>query len=189
MGSSAKRRTIGVMASSAASLPAQERGRLDGMARRLGAAIAKESLVVITGETNGIPAVVADAARAGGALTIGVCGAHSRTEQLARYPVPDNPSDVVIYTGFGLKGRNVVSVRSSEIVLIVAGSIGTLNEFTIAYDEGKVIGVLTGTGGVADRIHDILAASPKPSAAVMIYSDDPDQLVSDCVRAAEERAG
>ena len=33
------------------------------------------------------------------------------------------------------------------MVLFVAGSIGSLNEFTIAYDEGKIIGCLIGTGG------------------------------------------
>jgi class 3 adenylate cyclase len=39
------------------------------------------------------------------------------------------------------------AVRSADIVLLFSGGIGTLNEFTIAYDEGKIIGLLQGTGG------------------------------------------
>jgi uncharacterized protein (TIGR00725 family) len=80
--------------------------------------------------------------------------------------VPES-SDVVIYTGFGLKGRNVICVRSSDIVIIIAGSMGTLNEFTIAYDEGKIIGVLTGTGGIADWVADLVATCPKPTKATL----------------------
>jgi predicted Rossmann-fold nucleotide-binding protein len=50
----------------------------------------------------------------------------------------------------------VVLVRSCDIVIFLSGSIGSLNEFTIAYDEGKVIGCLTGTGGVADEVEGIV---------------------------------
>ena len=41
-------------------------------------------------------------------------------------------------------------------MILVAGGIGTLNEFTIAYDEGKVIGLLHGTGGAADMAQTLL---------------------------------
>ncbi len=59
---------------------------------------------------------------------------------------------MIIFTGFGYKGRNVINVRCADIVLILGGATGTLNEFTIAYDEGKIIGVLEGSGGIADHI-------------------------------------
>jgi uncharacterized protein (TIGR00725 family) len=170
------------MASSANTLPPEAKGRLEQIATRLGTAIARHGLVLFTGETSGLPHTVARAVRAGGGLTIGICGAHSRAEQLERYPVPDESSDVVIYTGFGLKGRNVISVRSSDIVIVMAGSIGTLNEFTIAFDEGKIIGALTGTGGISDRIMEIVAVCHKKTTATLILSDDPDDLVEKCVK-------
>jgi uncharacterized protein (TIGR00725 family) len=67
-----------------------------------------------------------------------------------------------------LKARNVVNVRSSDIVIIFGGELGTLNEFTIAYDEGKVIGVLVNTGGVAERIMEIskLSSRRKPGEII-----------------------
>src|SRR5438093_12370710 len=41
-------------------------------------------------------------------------------------------------------GREITNIRSCDIVVIVGGRIGTLGEFAIAYDEGRLIGVLTG---------------------------------------------
>src|SRR5437667_448881 len=61
---------------------------------------------------------------------------------------PRSPSvdgfDVLIYTGSGLMGREITDIRTCDIVVIVGGRIGTLGEFAIAYDEGRLIGVLTG---------------------------------------------
>ena len=85
---------------------------------------------------------------------------------------PRQGSDVVIYTGFGYKGRNVVNIRSSDIVVILRGSIGTLNEFTIAYDEGKIIGILEGTGGVADQVREIVHALAKKTPAALFFERD-----------------
>jgi uncharacterized protein (TIGR00725 family) len=88
----------------------------------------------------------------------------------------------VIYSGFGFKGRNVIAVRSADIVILVAGGIGTLNEFTIAYDEGKVIGLLHGTGGVADVVQMLLDTLPvRSTGAVVITDSDPESLIDRCI--------
>lgn len=63
---------------------------------------------------------------------------------------------VLIYTGSGLMGREIENIHSSDIVVIVGGRSGTLGEFAIAYDEGRLIGVLTGSGGIADAIADLV---------------------------------
>ena len=83
------------------------------------------------------------------------------SEHVERYQLPTDACDLIVYTGFGLKGRNVVLVRSCEIVIFIAGAMGSLNEFTIAHDEGKIIGCLTGTGGVADEADYLLQSSLK----------------------------
>ena len=99
-----------------------------------------------------------------------------------RFQLPTDACDAIVYTGFGLKGRNVVLIRSCDIVAFIAGSIGSLNEFTIAYDEGKIIGCLTGTGGVADEIKSIAETFPKKTKARIFYDDDPAQLIEACLK-------
>jgi uncharacterized protein (TIGR00725 family) len=89
----------------------------------------------------------------------------------------------MVYTGFGLKGRNVVLVRSCDVVIFIAGSIGSLNEFTIAHDEGKIIGCLTGTGGVADEIERLAATFKKQTRSSILCEADPESLIDSCLRA------
>ena len=116
--------------------------------------------------------------------------AQSAGEHAALYDTPPCPSTVVIYSGFGFKGRNVIAVRSADIVILVSGGIGTLNEFTIAYDEGKVIGLLQGTGGAADVAQTLLDTLPvRSTGAVVIADPDPEQLIDRCIARLCEHRG
>src|SRR5262245_63451190 len=169
---------IGVMGSASTSIAAEGRQRVDELAVRLGKKIAAVACVLITGELDGIPGRVVEVHSQYGGLSVGISPAHSAVEHAALYDTPPCPSTVVIYSGFGFKGRNVIAVRSSDIVILVAGGIGTLNEFTIAYDEGKVIGLLQGTGGVTDLAQTILATvSVRSTGSVVIADPDPEQLI------------
>ena len=76
-------------------------------------------------------------------------------------------------------------VRSCDIVLFIAGAMGSLNEFTIAHDEGKIIGCLTGTGGVADDADSLLQKFGKRTNARVFQNEDPDELIDACVAALE----
>ena len=74
-------------------------------------------------------------------------------------------------------------VRSSDVVLFIAGAMGSLNEFTIAHDEGKIIGCLTGSGGVADEVEYLLEKFGKRGTAVVIRNEDPEMLIDSCLAA------
>jgi len=150
-------------------------------AAALGTIIATRDLILLTGATTGLVYATGKAAHAAGALHIGISPAHDDDEHAERYGLPVDASDVIIYTGFGLKGRNVVLVRSCDVVLFIAGSIGSLNEFTIAFDEGKIIGCLTGTGGVADEVKRLSTVFNKPTEARVFYDDDPVGLIDACL--------
>ena len=112
---------------------------------------------------------------------IGISPALSESEHLNRYGSPTDGFDVLIYTGSGLMGREVVNIRSSDIVLIVGGQSGTLGEFSIAYDEGRLIGVLEGSGGIADLLPQIIGSLHKHTGSVVIYDDNPQRLVQTCI--------
>jgi hypothetical protein len=64
------------------------------------------------------------------------------------------------------------------MVIILGGRSGTLGEFAIAYDEGKLIGVLQGTGGITDEIDRVIATFQKETGARLVYSRDPVDLVT-----------
>src|SRR5215813_2772998 len=154
---------------------------IDEKARALAVEIARRDLILLTGATTGLIHLVGKVASEAGALHIGISPGANQREHVQQYRLPVDACSAIVYTGFGLKGRNVVLVRSCDVVLLVAGSIGSFNEFTIAYDEGKVIGCLTGTGGVADEAQRILETFQKPTTARVIYDDDPARLLDACL--------
>lgn len=183
MAGSDQKTKIGVMGSAQKPADEREAENLTSLASRLGRAIAGRGCALITGATSGFPDLTSRAARSAGAITIGISPAQSREEHLSRYALPDDGVDLIIYTGFGLKGRNVINIRASDIVVIVGGGIGTLNEFTIAFDEGKVIGILEGSGGVADRVKGIVSVSGRQVTSVLVFDTDPEALVDACLEA------
>jgi hypothetical protein len=71
-------------------------------------------------------------------------------------------------------------------VLFIGGSWGSLNEFSIAHDEGRVLGCLTGTGGVADEAERLLRIFPKETGACVLHGDDPLRLLAACLEALEQ---
>lgn len=176
---------VGVMGSAGDTVSDEELAALQERAEALGRALAARGAVVFTGATTGLPYVVGRAAQAGGTLHVGVSPAANGDEHVELYKLPTDNCDIIIHTGFGLKGRNVVLVRSSDIVLFIRGSIGALNEFTIAHDEGKVIGCLTGTGGVADEAPRLLQTFTKTTRARLFHDEDPARLLEACIAAFE----
>lgn len=146
-------------------------------ARVLGKSIAATECIVITGACPGLPLAAARGAFNRGGIVIGISPALSLDEHAYHYGSPTLAHHVLIFTGSGLMGREVVNIRSSDIVVIVGGSSGTLGELAIAYDEGKLIGVLTGTGGISDMVETILETCKKETGARVFYNDNPQQLI------------
>jgi uncharacterized protein (TIGR00725 family) len=168
---------VGVMGSAGGQMAA---GALE-KCREMGRAIAEEGCAILTGGCPGLPHEAIIGCKERGGITIGVSPAISFEEHVNRYGSPIDHIDVMIYTGAGLMGRETIGVRSCDIVIIVGGRSGTLGEFAIAYDEGRLIGVLTGTGGVADHIDDILPVIEKPTGSRIFFDEDPRALVRRCV--------
>ena len=174
---------VGVMGSAADTLPQGVDSTVRERAESLGREIAARDCLLLTGATTGLTYIVGKSARSSGAFHIGISPAASEREHVEKYELPLDSCDTIIYTGFGLKGRNVVLVRSCDVVLFIGGSMGSLNEFTIAHDEGRVMGCLTGTGGVADEAERLLQTFPKQTEACVLHGDDPARLVAACLEA------
>src|SRR5579872_3515882 len=175
-------RSIGVMGAAGGELLPAVRDRCYA----IGAAIARKGCVLITGACPGLPYDAARGARDAGGLSIGVSPALSRSEHVTKYESPVDAYDVIIYTGSGLMGREVHNIHSSDIVIIAGGRSGTLGEFCIAYDEGKLIGILTETGGIADDISRIVPQIDKDTGALLVYDSNPESLVQCCIEAYQQ---
>jgi uncharacterized protein (TIGR00725 family) len=168
---------IGVMGSAGGMLSNDE---LE-LARRLGRRIAERDCVIVTGACPGLPhAAVLGAYEAGGE-SLGVSPARSREEQLEVFQSPLVPYSAIVFTGSGLMGREVHNIHSSDFVLFVGGRSGTLGEFCIAYDEGKLIGVLRNSGGISNDFAGIAKLVQKETGAVIVEDDDPERLVDACL--------
>jgi len=148
-------------------------------ARQLGRAVAEAGCALVTGACPGLPYAAVEGAKEAGGLVIGISPALSESEHVRRFRSPARGFDLLVYTGSGLMGREVINIRSSDLVVVIGGHSGTLGEFAIAYDEGRLIGVLTGSGGVADMamaLVDRLAG--KETGASVVFDDDPRRLVT-----------
>lgn len=165
---------IGVMGSASGTMSRAHRK----LAFDLGAAIAENECITITGACPGLPLEAAHGACDAGGFVVGISPALSEWEHINRYHSPVKYHHVLIFTGSGLMGREVVNIRSSDIVIIIGGHSGTLGEFSIAYDEGKLIGVLHGAGGIASEIGNIVKIIKKKTGAKIIHDTDPRALVN-----------
>ena len=160
-------------------------------ARKVGEAIAKRGHVLITGATSGIPFEAAKAAKKTGGSNIGFSPAGTEIEHAKKYRLPMDPKifDHIIFTEAGYAGRNLLMVRSADATIMIDGRIGTLNEFTDAYEEDEIVGVLEGSGGTADLVRAIMEAAGKGLRKVL-FDTDPVRLVDRVIeRIKKEKDG
>jgi hypothetical protein len=145
-------------------------------AMEVGRLIAEQGAVLVTGATTGIPYWAAKGAKEAGGIVIGLSPAVSKLAHVKTYQLPIEYHDLIIYTGFDYSGRNLLLTRSADAVITIYGRVGTLNEFTIAFEDKKPQGVLTGTGGESDEIKRILEIAHRGTGKV-IFDSDPKSLV------------
>lgn len=175
---------IGVMGSASGKINEEARKK----AYQLGLEIGKSGCAIVTGGCPGLPYEATQGAKAAGGLTIGISPGINYEEHVRKYQSPDEYIDVIVYTGNGLMGREVIAIRSCDIVIIVGGRSGTLGEFSVAYDEGKIIGVLNNTGGITGILKDLEKAIKKPTGSEVVYDDDPARLVQRLLKLYQMRS-
>ncbi|MDE2071742.1 MAG: hypothetical protein KGI70_03370 [Patescibacteria group bacterium] len=108
----------------------------------LGKQIALHKAVLVNGATTGFPLWGAMGAKQAGGFTLGFSPANTEKEHIEVYNLPVEYMDVIVYTGFGFPGRDLIMTRSSDAVFFGCGRIGTIHEFTIAFEDQKPIGIL-----------------------------------------------
>src|SRR3989344_9506617 len=80
-------------------------------AKELGREIAKQGGIITTGATTGFPMYAAMGAKDECGFSIGFSPAATEREHVETYKLPLDFMDLVVYTGFGYSGRDLLLVR------------------------------------------------------------------------------
>jgi uncharacterized protein (TIGR00725 family) len=145
-------------------------------AKELGREVIRQGGIIVTGATTGFPLWSAMGAKEERGISIGLSPAANEKEHVESYRLPIDYMDLIVYTGFGFPGRDLLFTRSCDALLIGCGRIGTIHEFTIAFEDGKPIGILEGEWTMDETIREILARGNRPNDKI-IFDDNPKRLV------------
>jgi len=151
------------------------------LAKEIGKEIIRQNGVLITGATTGIPYWAAIGAKEERGMSVGISPASSEKDHKERYKLPTDHFDLIIYSGSGYSTRNLWLMKSSDAVIFICGRMGTLNEFTVCFEDRQLIGVLEGTGGTVSMIKQIIKTAHKGRGKVL-YGKDPKRLVSRLIK-------
>ena len=106
------------------------------MARKVGNGIAKAGAILVCGGLGGVMEAACRGAYEAGGQTVGILPGPDRAQANPYVTVP-------IVTDLG-HARNILIVRSSNVLVAVSGGYGTLSEISIALKLGKpLIGLHT----------------------------------------------
>ena len=154
-------------------------------AKELGREIARQGAILVTVATTGFPLWAAMGAKEEGGISVGVSPAASEREHVEVYKLPLDYIDFIIYTSFGYPGRDILLTRSADAVICGCGRVGTIHEFTVAFEDGKPIGILEGEWETDDELKEIIEKGHRPNAKIASNAD-PKKLVEDIITLVKE---
>lgn len=112
------------------------------IAYEIGAEIAKKKYILLCGGKDGVMKHAARGAKEHGGITIGILPEND-------FSSANEYIDIKIATGMGY-ARNILLIRSADVVVAVEGSTGTLSEMAHASNEKKPLIIVKGSGGICD---------------------------------------
>jgi len=117
-----RKKIVGVIGGRTCSLEVEQ------VAIELGVKLAKVADIVVSGGLGGVMEAVSKGVKSGAGITMGIIPGYDKADANAYI-------DIVIPTGIGL-ARNVLVVKSAEVVIALAGEAGTLSEIAYCFQLG-----------------------------------------------------
>jgi uncharacterized protein (TIGR00725 family) len=152
----------------------------------LGRQIAAHGAIVLTGATTGFPMWSAMGAKESGGISVGISPANSQKEHIETYNLPVEYMDLILYTGFGFPGRDIIFTHSADAMFFGCGRIGTVHEFTVAFEDGKPIGILEGSWETDEVIKEILSNGHRTNENI-VFDSDPKTLVDKVIALVQKQ--
>ncbi|MDD5318514.1 MAG: hypothetical protein PHF79_01690 [Candidatus Pacebacteria bacterium] len=156
------------------------------VAKEVGRQVVKHQAFLITGATTGFPLWAAMGAKEEKGTVVGLSPAENEREHLDVYRLPIDYTDFIIYTGFGYAGRDILFTRTADAVIIGAGRIGTIHEFTISYEDQKPMGILQSDYWETDEVIKFIMDKSHRTNPKVIFDKDPAKLVERLIKMIEE---
>lgn len=157
-------------------------------ATKLGKAISRfDDIVVLTGACpdNSLPTVVAHTIKHINPKIpiIGISPLSYEERDKENYRICNAVHDLIIYSDFPFVLRDGCNILLSDGIVVLRGASGTNNEIACAYEEGKVIGLYTSSGGVTDVQDKIIEAilAEKDTGFIEFKESNPEKLVDKVV--------
>ena len=159
------------------------------IAKDLGKEIVDQGGILVTGASSGFPYWAAQGAKQAGGLSIGYSPAISPKEHIELYKLPLDYMDVISFTGFGFPGRDLIFTRSCDAIIIGPGRIGTIHEFTIAYEDEKPLGILQSDGWETDSVLQMIIEKSHRVNPYIVFEKDPKVLVRKMMDLIRQKRG
>jgi uncharacterized protein (TIGR00725 family) len=155
-------------------------------AQELGREIIRQGGILITEARAGFSGWSAMGAKQEHGMSIGISPAANEKEHTDAYRLPLEHIDLMIYTGFGASGANLLLARNCDALVIGCGRINTMHEFGMALEEGKPVGILEGEWTAVLPVREILERGNR-SSDMVVFDTDPKALIEKLMHLVEKR--
>ncbi len=156
--------------------------------KEVGAEVARQGGGLGSGATTGSPLWASRGEKEAGGFCVGISPAKGEEEHVQTYGLPLDYQDIIIYTGFLYSGRDLLFTRTCDAMIIGPGRIGTIHEFTIAFEDNKPIGIMHTDDSKTDDVIKFLVneSHRKDDNKKVFFENDPKTLVAKLIELAKK---
>ncbi len=151
---------------------------------RLGKYLIRYGANVLIPTLPGFHLWVAKGVKEEGSSVIAFSPAASFREHLEIYKLPIRYMDIIIYSGFGFSGNDVLLSRSADASIFVYGGVEAVHEFWLASRERKVIGILKSEFKEDDFFFHTIQNDSRFDERNVFFANNPEKMAKEIIRRA-----
>lgn len=144
--------------------------------------LVEQRATILTGVGIGIPHLIVEEAHKAGGRCIG----YSPATDEKNHQLQSDNADLAAYNTVhfiqGFTRRSIAMIEEADAVIVIGGRMGTLSEYSIAYEENKPIGVLTSVQGIGKHLQKITTMTKKHRKTPIYFDNDAQRLVRRLVK-------